>query len=374
MRQLSLVILIFALFCVRSIEGIAIELFNWESINIPGAVCGDGLPYHIFVRRGDPQKLAIGLGSGGACWNFATCWGPTFATWIHPLPVMIQGGIASSDPKVSPLADYTHVFFDYCTGDVFVGAHTANYFLGSKVHHYGSINFQKGLEYILQNELVDFSQLRSLVLFGSSAGGIGAMAMVSPLADKLTEMKLKGKLSADLDKAVILDSIGLHFGKDMWKKFSPELFKDLRESFGRSGLILNYDDGDIGPSLLNFCRRFSDWRIGFLQSTKDVMMTQVFGAISLSEYNAVLMGEGGIYKQSLDPNDNCSSWIIDSYMHMFLFLDDTSFWETDGKSARDYVQGIVEGTDMRSYPLQNPLQNSTQNSLQDSLQNPLQRN
>jgi hypothetical protein len=97
---------------------------NWERIPIPGAMCGDGNEYALQVSRGDPNKIAFEFMGGGACWSFSTCFGPTPLTIIHELPVILGlGGFKSHSPAKSPVADYTMVYFPYCTGDVHIGDH-----------------------------------------------------------------------------------------------------------------------------------------------------------------------------------------------------------------------------------------------------------
>ncbi|MBF0313532.1 MAG: hypothetical protein HQK52_08950 [Oligoflexia bacterium] len=117
--------------------------------------------------------------------------------------------------------------------------------------------------------------------------------------------------------------------------------------------MLDANNGDFGASILSFCQRFSHWRIGLLQGTKDVILTKLFREISINDYRTRLLGESGPQELTLDPSDNCSAWIVESYMHMFLYFDSTLDYEVEGKSAKDFASDLIharEGEALPSYP------------------------
>jgi hypothetical protein len=71
---------------------------EWRKIEVPGAVCGDGQGYSIFVSPGNPRKIAFDVMGGGACWSASTCYALP-DTWVHPLPKVLEtGGFVSLDP------------------------------------------------------------------------------------------------------------------------------------------------------------------------------------------------------------------------------------------------------------------------------------
>ena len=139
------------------------------------------MQYSVYVEIKKPNKLAIEFMGGGACWSKNTCWGPNFRTVLFPLPKLPAMSVLSSGyEQMSPLSDYSFVYFPYCTGDVFAGDHTAKYeglLLDFPVHHRGYTNVQKTIKYLKENK-IDFSQVEDFVVYGSSAGAIGSLVHI----------------------------------------------------------------------------------------------------------------------------------------------------------------------------------------------------
>ena len=59
---------------------------QWKKVMIPGAQCGSGAPYAVWIDKKSKSKLAIEFMGGGACWSAATCFGPNFRAWSFPIP------------------------------------------------------------------------------------------------------------------------------------------------------------------------------------------------------------------------------------------------------------------------------------------------
>lgn len=314
---------------------------SWERVTIPGATCGDGAPYHVFIRRGDPEKLSIDFMGGGACWNFLTCIGPTPHTWIHGIPFMIPStGILSTDPKVSVLWDYTHLFFPYCTGDVFLGNHTAKYFGGAKVHHMGISNVELTLAFLKNEELFPFAEAKKVVVQGSSAGALAALGHLK---------KIDSYLPVEADRVLIADAPGMHFGERFWKKFTPRLIQDFQKAFKEMGIFLNPLSGHLAAQMPKICQQFSHWRIGFLQGSRDVIMSSIFGNISPWDHEQMVYGKEGIYQETMDPTDNCSAWVPKTKFHTFLLHHIPMNISIMGKTANHYVRDVVNGVQNSNY-------------------------
>jgi hypothetical protein len=188
-------------------EGFFLNVGRWEKIDIPGAVCGNGTQYKIFINRAsDPiirssNRLTIYLEPGGACWDYESCTGQTgirgaanpngipdnhmsFIDYINPFK---SGG--SPNGLISPLiwkgnpsasaepAKWNRVFIPYCTGDVHSGNRVAVYEdpTGAKppltYHHVGATNIEKVIEYLAQ----EFPQPQEMLVTGCSAGGAGSL-------------------------------------------------------------------------------------------------------------------------------------------------------------------------------------------------------
>jgi hypothetical protein len=318
---------------------------QWEKIPIPGAVCGDGLPYSIFVSRGDPRKIAVELMGGGACWDFATCIGPTPTTWIHPIPTVIEsGGFVSTDPGESPVSDYTVVYLPYCTGDVHLGNHVAHYgpALG-KVHHVGRANVERAINYVATRNVVDLAAASKIVLYGYSAGAIGTMGAIFHMAT------MDRYLHPGQEKTLIVDSPGLHFGNAFWDKFSPAYVHDVDLAMQLYGLHATPGDGNVAAVVPAACARFRDWTVGVLQGSRDLVMSALFGDTTPEEEERQIFGPRGLYTLTENPGDNCSAWVPTTYMHTFLVLDASERITAGGKSAIGYARDLVEGRSGANY-------------------------
>lgn len=188
-------------------QAFLLEVGKWRTVPIPGAVCGNGSPYKIFVNYAkDPiirasNKLTIYLEPGGACWDYASCTGQTgirgaanpngvpdnymsFIDFINPF----KGG-GSPMPLISPLiwkgnpsdrteaATWNKVFIPYCTGDVHSGNRVVTYEdptgQGQPItyHHVGATNIEKVIDYLK----IEFNQPERMLVTGCSAGGAGSL-------------------------------------------------------------------------------------------------------------------------------------------------------------------------------------------------------
>ena len=184
---------------------------TWDMVEIPGAYCGDGSPYKIFVMRsrgfinwllGNTRRLMVYLEPGGACWDYASCTGQTRRGAANPngIPNNFMNLGAFLDPNqeggspnaaISPLvlrnnptgdnaptSQWNKVFLPYCTGDVFSGNRVVVYEdpTGANppitYHHVGAVNVELAIEYLER----EFAEPLDLLVTGCSAGSTGALA------------------------------------------------------------------------------------------------------------------------------------------------------------------------------------------------------
>lgn len=308
---------------------------NWDRVEIPGAVCGDGLPYTVYVnKKPNTKNLLVEFMGGGACWSFQTCYGKGIRTWMHPIIELPFYSFLTSDIKhVSdhPFFNDSAIYFPYCTGDVFSADHVANYD-GVPANHQGYRNIVLAFQFLNQQNILDFSNTERLTVWGASAGAIGALVHLKNIEPYFPRAK----------KIAIIDSAGLHFGPTFWNKFTPQLLNDFTVAFGRIGLALNPNDGfvakDMGPVLANL----QQWTVGFLQSTRDVVMSIGFGEISQENHRKLVLSNQGIAAVA-KPYANTSVWITDSATHTFL-LQPESLFEKDmstGQTSLNFVNELV---------------------------------
>ncbi len=313
---------------------ISLQARDFKTYTIPGAVCGNGMPYKVWVdtENVDSEKLAVEFMGGGACWSVSTCYGPNLRAWVHPLPKLVSK-MNIMVKKGSPLENHSVLYFPYCTADVFAGNHKARYRLKSKVHHKGYSNIQKTINYLQKKKVINFKSLNDIVLYGSSAGGIGSL-LHSVTFDKIVPMEAK--------RTIISDSPGLHFGIRFWNKFTPRTLKDFKSAFLKVGLNLSDENGMIAPQMPKVCKRLSHWNIGVLQGARDFVMSTIFGNISAKDHRALVYSRRGILNVTSEVR-NCSAWAPDSRLHAFMLFPETAATQAAGVSALDYATEIYEG-------------------------------
>lgn len=309
---------------------------KWKKVAIPGAKCGDGMPYKVFVDLKSKSKLALEFMGGGACWSTATCYGPNLRAWVHPLPRIPNFSTLTTGKSF--LNNHSLVYFPYCTADVFAGRHVAKYGLGAKVHHKGFSNVEKALEYLSTTKKINFEKVDDVTLYGASAGAIASL---------IHSKTINPYLRTDIKKTILADSAGMHFGKEFWEKFSPEQIADFEHSFSALGFKPDFTDGFIAKNLKYTCEELADWNIGFLQGSQDVIMSAVFGNISPKKHEELIFSENGL--ASLNFSSLCSTWVKRTKMHTFLLTGKSADMSINGVSAYDFANKIYNGENNLRY-------------------------
>lgn len=320
---------------------------HWKRVTIPGASCGDGSPYHVFVSDGAPDKLAYVLMGGGACWDRESCVGPKLHAWIHEIPVLpLFTGLFSRLESVSPFFDYTMVHLPYCTGDVHLGDHVANYD-GFKVRHFGKRNIELAIDFLTFNPKISGIKadlVHDIAMTGYSAGGIGTFMHLTRLDEHYRNAQRK---------FMIPDAPGLHWGRDFWKKFSPQLIEDYSDALETVGVRVNLESGLVADVVTGACERHPDWKVAVMQGSRDVVMSKVFGEISPEDHERQVFGERGLWALTQKRGDNCMSWIPKTQEHTFTLTRMTWDFKAAGITGREFLyrllHGVSDGESYRSY-------------------------
>ncbi len=308
---------------------------DWARVPIPGAYCGNGSEYSVFIDLKSKNKWAFEFMQGGACWSSATCWGPNLRTWIHQIPEIPEFSVLTTES--SPLNDHSMVYFPYCTGDVYVGHHKASYFPRVGVYHYGGLNIELALEHLKKTGLTNPKIWDELVVYGASAGAIGSMFHAHDFDE------LMGKRKSKVKKKLLLDSPGLHFGKDFWEKFTPEQMEDFANAFDKAQMDVSFDDGNVAYSVKGFCENHSDWDIAIMQSTLDPVMSLIFGGITPQQHRRNFLGERGLWS-ILKDDQTCRLWSVDKPLHSFLILPmfkDLKDGLSQGESVQEFMHNFL---------------------------------
>ncbi|MBV2168782.1 MAG: pectinacetylesterase family protein [Bdellovibrio sp.] len=312
---------------VLSFWGVLVEARNWEKVEIPDAVCGNGQPYSVFLNRKQADRLLVEFMSGGACWSEGTCYGSSPLASLQP-PSMPETSVVAEEGAGNPWSYHTALYFPYCTGDVHAGMHVTSYKPQLPLYHQGYRNVAKALEYLHQQNILSFHNMKDVTVWGASAGAIGAL---------VHSRTIESYLNSTAHKTLIADSPGLHFGKSFWRKFSADLNRDYQLNFAKIDLWYSLDDGFLAPHMGPVFMKLSEWDVGILQSTKDMVMSIVFGNISPEAHRALVLGPQGIpVVAKMYPNVRV--WIADTATHTFLLRSQTaSYRDIKGEPAWSFV-------------------------------------
>ena len=164
------------------------EADTWTWIPVPESQCADGSSTGLGVNLHPGAELAvIYLEGGGACWDYATCFG-VVNTSFH-LGGYDEGSFFSNftgvylsslffdrESNKSPTPDAHYIFVPYCTGDVHAGDAVVDMegllpWQDGTMHFRGAHNMERYLE-LLAPTLADVERI---LVVGASAGGFGAL-------------------------------------------------------------------------------------------------------------------------------------------------------------------------------------------------------
>lgn len=314
---------------------------KFESIKIPGAVCGNGGSFSVFFKKGESDKLAVEFMGGGACWSASTCYGPNFRAWFHQLPKLITNAslAATGSKEETPFYQHSFLYIPYCTGDVFAGKHVARYRFGIKAHHKGFSNTKLIFDHLINEGYIHPENVKDLGLFGASAGALGAL---------IHGRDIEARFPNAVKKTLIADSPGLHWGKNFWNKFNPEMMKDIKDALERVNLEIDTHDGFIAELLPDVCTLYQEFNIGFLQGSRDVIMTLLFGNISTKDHEELIYSERGLYGVTQRIR-NCKAWVPQTHMHTFLLSRPSGDIKASQKTAIEFSKEIYKGDMITNY-------------------------
>jgi hypothetical protein len=305
---------------------------NWQQVTVPGAYCGDGKPYSVFIQDKKSDKLLIEFMGGGVCWDFKSCFKKTsLFPWLHTYPVISSYSVMTSlSSTINPFKEQSKLYFPYCTGDVHMGNHIGNY-NNKKVFHVGGKNIELTFNYLIEKNLINFKSYNDLVVYGASAGGIASLVYGK---------KIENLFKSNIKKTLIADSPGLHFGKTFWNKFDDKMKSDFKYSFNNVSLDVDFTDGFVAKKMRPVLDLYNDWEVVFIYALKDYVMSKSFGDISPEDEKKLLLSQDGIPSIAKEYN-NVHVWYKDTYMHTFLLSKPSALMvNEENETAIDFVDKI----------------------------------
>jgi hypothetical protein len=157
---------------------------DWRNV-LPAAApgCSQGTPHSFWAKEGDPAKLAVIFGGGGACWTGETC-ALRGKSFYRPFAGLEDGpsdggGVFDTDNPENPLADYTIVYLPTANGDVFLGDSVTTYDVPAmggqpagniNILHKGYDNAASALDWMFKT----YQDPKTVAVMGWSAGAIAS--------------------------------------------------------------------------------------------------------------------------------------------------------------------------------------------------------
>jgi hypothetical protein len=268
---------------------------KWSYIDIDGAVSRDGSPagfYYKYSKTGD-KNLVIYLAGGGACQDTFFCnmnppnknFSLTAESVVSGVLNLVgpdseaqdpnlsrwQSGIFKDDPA-NPVKDWNMVFIPYVTGDVFAGAKPNATVPGvdGTFQFVGRANMLK----FLPRMIATFKDASTVILTGSSAGGLGALLTAPFVMDAYIDLNQGARV-------FVVDDAGPYFDDPYLEVCLQKRYRDLfglNDSFPEDCPACKGDAGGITAAYLAYLvDKYPDNLLGGLvDSDSDEIMSFFF--------------------------------------------------------------------------------------------------
>jgi hypothetical protein len=350
---------------------------TWTYTDIDGAVSRDGSPagfFYKFSKTGD-KNLVIYLAGGGACQDNFFCnmnppnkeasltaesvgsgvfniFGPTQEAQ-DPTLERWNSGIFKDDPA-NPMKDWNAVFIPYVTGDVFAGS-KAN---GSVPDVEGTFQFvgRNNMLKFLARIVPTFDDAQTIVLTGSSAGGLGALLTAPFLMDAYIDLNTGAR-------GFVVDDAGPFFDDQFLEPCLQKRYRDLfglNDSWPEDCENCKGDSGGIVAAYLGYLiDKYPDNLLGgLIDSDQDEIMSFFFseGVDDCSYIDNPLIGlavyPADRYQMALKNlievhMQRMSTYVWSGTLHQNFFMTDSGdrFYDTNGlsKTPAEWMTKLLSG-------------------------------
>jgi hypothetical protein len=296
-------------------------------------ICSRGGEYEFFVVPGDPKKIIVEFEGGGACWNDTTCslsgsifketvQEPDFKDDVSKAP-----GFYQHTNPAHPMADWTHVYIPYCTGDIHWGDTDTVYGDGGKaftIHHRGAVNVRSALDWA-------YAQIAApdkVFVTGCSAGGYGSIWW-APQIQKHWD-KAKVYHFADSAAGVIT------------KDFFAQSFPAWHAEKSFPSFVGDYKQADTLPALYNMIAAFYPTNLYSQFNTRlDDNQTFYFQAMGGGDAEAWSAEMKANIKEIEDASPSFRAFLPEGTQHCILPYDNFYTVEAGGKKLVDWLADVV---------------------------------
>mgnify|MGYP003428900781 FL=1 len=319
---------------------------------VGGGVCADGFFCNMNPKNKNESLTAenVGAGVGNVLGPDQEAQDPSGARW--------QSGIFKDDAK-NPVKDWNMVFIPYVTGDVFFGSKPNGTVPDVEGTHQfvGKSNMMKFLARIVPT----FADAQTVILSGSSAGGIGALLNFTYFADAYID---QGKGA----RVLMLDDAGPFFDDKYLEVCIQKRYRELyalNESFPADCPgCTDPSGGKLASGVLNYlAEKYPEGLLGALvDSDQDEIMKFFFSegqedcayidnpitgllVYPQDRYPAALKNLLTELVPSAPMRVSTYIWTGDLHQNLFQTATDDRFYQQNGlgKSVADFVKSLIEG-------------------------------
>jgi hypothetical protein len=258
--------------------------FDWEQIELPGTVCGNGSQYSFYVWD-DPASddLLLYFEGGGACWDYAGCTGQNGVLgaanpnglvddymsgvaqqYVSPVVNGADPGLPLRSRTELPTAGWDVVYMPYCTGDVHTGNSVVLYEDPSGTnppvtwYHHGYNNTTAALQYLDGR----FPAIDKLLVSGFSAGGTASSSVY-----------YKARTTLNVAKGYLLADSGPIYPAPDSTYNSRQLHDLITQQWGIVSLFdelpVSFDPSDFGSINGMLATEFPDDQLAYIAFSSD---------------------------------------------------------------------------------------------------------
>jgi hypothetical protein len=257
--------------------------YDWEKVELPGTVCGNGSQYRFFLRRTSSPNLLFFFEGGGACWDHDTCSGRAgvlgaanpngipddhmtrfTARYVSPIVNGADPGLPLRSRTDLPTRDWNIVYMPYCSGDVHIGNRQATYVdpTGQQPPLAWTHNGFNNTRAAAEHARVQFPSVQKLLVTGFSAGGTATSSAYYFVRTAIAPQR--GYLLNDSGPVYPAPSADFN---------SRGLHDQIRESWNLDSVFRNlpsgFDTGDFGSLNRVVSRTFPGDKLAYTAYTRD---------------------------------------------------------------------------------------------------------
>ncbi|MBQ9157486.1 MAG: pectin acetylesterase [Eubacterium sp.] len=257
----------------------------WYKVPLEKGICGDGSPYHIYLKKGTRKRLCIFFSGGGVAWDDYSAARPVTGGkvaagqpnfyWNNLRPftqvMNINVGITQTGHSWNPFDSWCFIVVTYATGDFHVGNRDYEFDTGEGtrdvVHFKGHENFLEAMKVAKEH----FPDPGRILIAGDSAGAFAVPA--------LTEEILEDFYPDCRDVTLLSDSALLLF--DHWQETARDIWgagERFWKPISSDNIIL-----DWYSSLVDRCG--DRLRYLYASSVHDYLLSTFYNAVTNKDYS-----------------------------------------------------------------------------------------